>query len=355
MKKSIIYLIVIIMMLMTTATATSSIAPSVLTELMRPEAIDVSEGKLYIVEGTTFHVYTLNPLKRIASFGKKGEGPGELKEFIYPNSLTAFPDKLIVEGFNKLIFYDKKSLKYQSEIKKRGFLLKVQPVGKNFVGIRITSTRKGYSGLSLSLMDNQLNTLKELYLQEISDSDTQVDMVTDTIHFSIYKDNIYVEESDKGFVIEVFDSQGNRLREIKKQIPASPVTEKVKTSLMANFKNDKLVNLMAKRSGGWDNFKKNMSFKFPETFPQIKHIKVIDDKIYVSTYQTDGNNLKFVIMDLKGNILSQPFLPLPKQPTFSTLAMGAENLFYAIENDTYYYLRENEDTEEWELHTVKIK
>jgi hypothetical protein len=82
---------------------------------------------------------------------------------------------------------------------------------------------------------------------------------------------------------------------------------------------------------------------FPEYYPAIKDFFAADNKIYVKTYKTRNGKEEFVILDLKGTFLKQFFLPESKSH------------LYTISKDVFYYLKEEEDLEEWELNKVVIE
>jgi hypothetical protein len=331
----------------------------VLSDVLKPECIEVSKDRLYVVQGAEFLAYSLAGPELIAKFGRKGEGPGELKVTpLISNSITALDNQLFIEGLSK-VMYLTKDAQLVKEIKKTGAFntLKVLPVGENYAAIRMinpTETDKKHY-LGLALLDGKLGVLKMLYKQEFPEKENDIDMVTDSIHFAVYKDKIYVEESTKGFFIEVFDSKGNKLSEIKKQFDAQKITGKDKEAIFKNFEKDGLVKMMVQMKGGWENFKKSMNFIYPDVFPHIQDIIVTDDKIYVSTFERKDGTGKYIVMDLKGNILGTPYLPIPEEASFLAKTLGRDNRFYGITQGKFYYLKENEETEEWELHSVMIK
>jgi hypothetical protein len=51
----------------------------ILTEVLTPEMIEVSDNEIYVVEGSSIFMYSLKDLSFIRKFGQSGEGPGELK------------------------------------------------------------------------------------------------------------------------------------------------------------------------------------------------------------------------------------------------------------------------------------
>jgi len=246
--RKIILIIVMILLLLGTRVQGEKIGAW--TEVLKPESIEVSKDRLYVVEGAIFYVYSLKDLSLITKFGKSGEGPGELKVVpMFSNRIKALHDKLFVEGMSKVIFFSKDAKLLREIRKKGGFTtFKVMPIKENFVAIRILSPtekdKKYY--LALSLLDPEMNVKKILYKQEFPEREKDIIMVTDSIHFEVYKDKLYVEESERGFLIEVFDSTGSQLFEIKKNFTKRKVTEKDKAAILKNFKEDNFIRMMVK-------------------------------------------------------------------------------------------------------------
>ena len=349
------FLLVLLAIMILLATLIHGEKIGVLTEILKPEGIEVTGQRLYVVEGASFFAYDLDNQTLIKKFGKKGEGPGELSTVLtFPNNIRIVNDKIMTEGFNKIIFFSK-DFKLLKELKKKEiFIHKITPIKENFVAVRM-SAEKNKIIFKLLLLDPEMNVIKELYKQESLDRKKEIIMIRDTIHFAVYKDKIYVEESDKGFLIEVFDSKGNRLYEIKKNIAAPKITEKDKKAIFNNLTEDNLIAVIARREGGWDKFAKAGTFTYPAVFPHIRDIKITDDKIYVSTFEQKDNKEKYMIMDLKGNIIGTSYMPVTGQSSFSARSIGKDNRFYGIAGNKFYYLVENEDEEMWELHSAEIK
>ena len=84
-------------------------------------------------------------------------------------------------------------------------------------------------------------------------------------------------------------------------------------------------------------------------------MRIDNQKIYVTTYEKKEDNYEIVVLDLEGNILERSFcFPLhPLQRTSRRFVSYSNE--YDIVNDNIYYLVENKDTEEWELHTTEIR
>jgi hypothetical protein len=80
----------------------------------------------------------------------------------------------------------------------------------------------------------------------------------------------------------------------------------------------------------------------PNLLPDIKDIRVVDDRIYIQTYDILGENDKYIILDLTGVFLNTKWLPKAYVKKFT---------FY---KNCFYYFCENENGEGWELHMLKL-
>ena len=79
---------------------------------------------------------------------------------------------------------------------------------------------------------------------------------------------------------------------------------------------------------------------FPEYFPPFRLFNVADEKIYAFLYQTENNRRRMLIFDFKGNLIKK-----------GTIISGYSGVIF---DNHYYYLKENEDSEMWELHREKL-
>lgn len=329
---------------------------TVLTEVLQPDQFMVAGDRFYIMEGVSIFIYSLKDLKLIKKFGKKGEGPGEILHTPFiSNAFTALADnKILVDGINKIIIFSGDGTMIK-EIRKKGRVANVIPVGDGFVTTRIKTTdedKKVYIGAVL--VDAEMNVTKDLYAQPMPQQGNNIQMIPDTLHVTVYEDKIFIEESANDFIIEVFDNKGNSLYKIQKEIPPLKVTEKDKEALLQEFKDDRLVQFQMKNAGGWEEFKKLLVFHYPDTYPPIRDMLVRNGKIYIRTYITQNDKEKYHIFDLKGKELKTVFLPKPMLASLITRLVSRIVRFFDIYKDTFYYLVENEDEEEWELHFEPI-
>ncbi len=87
-------------------------------------------------------------------------------------------------------------------------------------------------------------------------------------------------------------------------------------------------------------YKDRVKFVFPDTYPAFKNFHINNGKLYVFTFKKRGDRSEVIVMDSKGNILKTVFLP--------------DGNYFSISEDRFYYLKENEDEEEWELWMEKL-
>ena len=330
---------------------------AVLTDVLKPDQLVASGDRIYIMEGTAIFIYSLKDFTMIKKFGKQGEGPGEIAKVPFvSNAFAAFGnDKLLVDAINKIVIFSRDG-EFVKEVRKKGQVTNVLAVGNGFVATRIKppgDDKKAYA--AVTLMDAELNVIKELYAQPTPQQGRNLQMIPDTLYSTVYEDKIFIEESQKGFIIEVFDNKGNALYKIRKEVPPLKVTAKGKEIALQELQEDPLAQFQIKRAGGWDEFKKLLDFNYPDLYPPIRDMLVKNGKIYVRTHETQNGKEKYRIFDLKGKELKTVFLPKPMLAPLITRIISRPVRFFDISNDRFYYLVENEDEEEWELHSVPVR
>ncbi|MDQ1352003.1 MAG: hypothetical protein QG657_2309, partial [Acidobacteriota bacterium] len=141
------------------------------------------------------------------------------------------------------------------------------------------------------------------------------------------------------FVIDVYNSGGNKVSSISRECKRIEVTDEYKTGVYDFYKES-------------PNFRqyyesiKNM-IQFSRYFPAIQFFLAADKKIYIQTYVKETDCYEFFIYDLEGKFLKRLFLPVVYRNSLMPFP-------YTIIHNTLYQLIENEDAEVWELHAVAI-
>jgi len=320
---------------------------------MKPQMLVVKGDRFYVSEGAKFSIYSLKDQKLIKSFGKKGEGPGELIELQhYPNKISVQGDQIFVTGIGKAITFSKTG-EFIREFKTTQSVFQLIPAGENFIAKEFAQSTDGkVRYMTIALYNSEMKKLKELYRQKWAQQEGSpgiiVDMSPDFTSIAIEDNKIFIEKSVEGFLIDAYDFNGNKLYSIKKDLPQRKVTSDDRENLEAQIRDDPQTKTQASRMGGWNEMKKFIKMNFPDYFPAIKSIEASGKKIYVRTNNTKDDKDEYIVMDLKGNILRTIFIPGKFETSILALISGGK--LSCIENGKLYYLIENEDEEEWELH-----
>lgn len=327
-----------------------------LTEVMKPGMIAIEGNELYVVDGPTFYVYSLKDLKLLRKFGKKGEGPGELTVFPFmPNKITVLKDRVFVTGLGKAISFSRDG-KFLREFRTRQQVFQLIPVGKNFVAKEmVRRTQPAYG--AITLYNSKMEKLKELYRQSWVTQGTlpklTVDMLMDFTSIAVADDKIYIEKSPEGFLIDVYDSNGNKLYRIDKKYKKRKVTAEDKVNLEQEMAEDPSTKNDVRALGGWKEARKMFNMVYTDYYPPIKDIEVADGKLYVRTYNWKGDKGEYLCMDLEGKLLKTVYLSRKLEE--GILARIAGGKLFTITGGKLYFLKENEEEESWELHVEPMK
>ena len=321
------------------------------SDLTVPGSLQIVDNRIYIAQGSSALVYDLKTFKLLFKMGKEGQGPGELtKSIFYKPKCSVYDKGVLLEGYNKFIFFNKKG-KLLWEKRKRSFVVQTIPIGDKFLVRRgKMDTKPGRLLDCISFYDQNMKPVKDLFTMEhFQQGGTRpgdkitINMLYDTPLISVWEDKIYVEKSSRGFLIDVYNLKGDIIHSIKHPYKNLEFSEERKNRSIEIHKNDPLV----KNAGGWKQFKKNIIF--PKTYPAIQGLGIYDGKIYVKTYKQIKEKTEYWILDIKGKVLKKVYLPSLKPTNLSNITL---TLNYIYENE-FYYLEENDD-EEWELHCSLI-
>ena len=311
-----------------------------LPELMKPGMIAVSGERLFITENASIYIYSLKNYKLIKKFGKEGEGPQEFKVNPFGPGMVIYPfsGQLLINSSNKLSIFTQDG-EFVKEIKASAFSI-FTPIKDRFIGTASASGPNNKPVISVHLFNAKLEKGKELYRSDVEiGPGANFNMPINAFYTQVYKDKIYLTAGKEGFVIDVLDAGGKKLYRIRKDYEPLKITDDYKKKAMHWFKNE-------------SPFKQFVGsvFKvtFKDHFPAVKDIIVDNDQIYALTYKTQKDKNEWIIMDLKGKELKRKYLPLPPEAPYFALNT------YTIYDNVYYFLAENEDEEEWELHMEKI-
>jgi len=324
--------------------------PAVLPELMKPGNIEIDGDNLYVLDGAAVYVYSMKDYRLLTKFGKKGQGPGELvPNDEIPLQMRLVNGKIFLNSQTKIIYYSKEGTMLKEKTLPFS-CLQIIPLGEGFAISRPGFGTNGAFSLNVILYDAQLKPIKTLTsMKDKLSLRRKIVIPTPYIYLHCVNDTLFVTGGNhRDFHIEVFDEQGSPLTPIKTPYQGLELTDSFKNELIEWLKTDSRFS-----SAPIEVFQR---LHFPGYLPAIRNIVVTDKtagkrvKIYVQTYKQQGNLSEFFVFDFKGNPLKKVFLPTASR---YKVKMNHE-IAFTFYNNKYYYLVENLDAEEWELHMEEV-
>ncbi|MGE5344151.1 MAG: hypothetical protein ACM3SY_22010 [Candidatus Omnitrophota bacterium] len=314
---------------------------AILSEINKPELVEANNDELFIVEDAFVYVYSLKDYKFLRKFGKKGDGPSEFETNTYVHLRIQVSDNdVFLSTVYKCGLFNRDGI-LQKEQKFPYFAYSVSPLGKNYVVTRPLTGKNNESLLGVTLVDPQLKEIAVLYQRKYFDYQkvSSFEILPDFIYSRIYNNKIFVFDNRGDFIIRIFDPQGKPAGKIALEYKKARITEEYKKKINGWMKQDPMFKGMPEVY--WK------MFVFPRYFPVVRNFVVEGNKIYVHTYNFQGEKDEFIILDSNGKIVKRIYL---RRLTISPLAP----LSYTFYKGNYIYLLENEDTEKWELHFEKV-
>ncbi|MCP4219496.1 MAG: hypothetical protein GY765_32980 [bacterium] len=318
-------------------------------EVLKDPFVLLDNKQIYLWSRSSckFYIYSRKDNKKIAEFGRRGEGPGE---FMTVTEVSLTKDFLVISNFPKVSFFTKKG-ELVKEIKRPSNAGGFVPIGENFIGASYPSVeRKAKKGKTLySLYDDDLEKIKDIRTVQFRKYITyggkkqQASLLNDYFEGFVYKDSFYIGATDNGFYFFVCDQEGNKLYEISKTYKKRRVTKSDKLHTL-----DRLRKAIGEAE--WKKRKMYLEYTFPEFYPAYANFYIDNDKIYVFPFP-ETNRQGVVIMDLKGNVLKTKYIDhISTAETKACIEMGRFTMRYG----KIYYLKDNYEDDNLELHAVQI-
>jgi hypothetical protein len=321
---------ILIAMLILTAWFSHAEKMFLLQEPIKPRALVVAGDRLFVAGQKTIQQYSLKEKKFLRLIGSMGQGPREFDSD--PKIYFQPPGKLLVLSYMKLMTFTLDG-KFVQEKRFHTPISKIQPLGKNYVASVFNISRGARENTRITaLCDTEFKPFNELNKQALPNARKRIDVVYFNIDFNVYKNKIFISKpTGRGFKFDVFDENGNPLDSIRKDFEQVEIPDEYISREMAEIKEEK--------KEYWQLLKDTL--KFPKYFPALQAFTISGDRIYIKTWLGKGQEVKFIVMNLEGEILGNAYLP-------------EAGRLYTIANNNYYYLQENIDREAWELHSANI-
>lgn len=320
-----------------------------LPQLARPEQILMKDNRLYVLDGIHVYIYTMENFKLAKKLGKKGHGPGEMiqNEEVHARMVLvdngvfiSNPLKSVTLDLEGKVIHEKRSPFFMMQ----SFPFHDKIAVTRFVHDEVEDTNR----VKTLLVDKNLENPMELcsYDHPNSFSRGRIYVPFTTIIMRNYGGKLYTHFRLNSSRIQVWDSQGKRIQVIEPPIPSIKLTPVHKTKIMQWFERSPRTKEMP--TAVFERIKK--LFVFHKTFPKIRNYHVEQDRIYIRTNQSKDNTHQFLVLNLKGKLLKEMYLP---EGDNEIISIGSTKL-YCFRGNTYYYITENEDSEMWELHKLDI-
>jgi hypothetical protein len=325
-------------------------------EVLKPQMIRVDEGELLVVEKHHIFIYSLPDLKLKNRIGKEGEGPGEFQPDPARTIIfSVHPGYILAESRNKIIYFDRRGRYLRERIKPPG-LLQVLPLGPNFAVLRILYGPEGENYFAVSIMDQDLKEIREIYRQKFFSFKGRTIVIPDGLNFCVMEGKLIVEQSPDGFVIGIYDQAGNKINRIERPFEKIPVTDNDREEAFADLLQIPSVRRAIQEQGKnrvVDNLKSTASY--PDFLAPIQYIMADQGRLVVKTPLVRGDREEFLVMSLEGKIIKKIYLPKARKVDFLVRMQGDKN-YFTIHGNGYYYLKlvDTGDDETWELYMERI-
>jgi hypothetical protein len=306
-----------------------------LKEINQPKMMAISQSRIFITEKTSIYTYSLKDFKFQKKFGKEGEGPREFKisHGEAGIKISMSQDKLLVNSAAKLSYYTHGG-DFIKEIKVTPMTYFI-PAGGKFVANGLAKTSGPAPNLVVFLWEGDFKSKKALFKTDVPmGMGVKISVPAYNFKYLVNNDKIFLASGKENIRIKVFNLKGNELYQVQGETKAVPMNARLKSDIINFYKTD------PGYKDFWPYFK--TVIEFPKHLPGLKEFLVDRDKIYVQTYEEKSNQYKWIIYDVAGKRIKSIFLPIGK-----TSPVAASP--FTIHKGKYYYLKENFDSENWEL------
>ena len=208
----------------------------------------------------------------VTSFGKRGQGPGELEWPMCP--VINERDEIVITDRKKLvIFGEKGNLIDEIRLKFRTYGIEPLPNGKYIVfKPKSEIATPEYYPYSLSLLDPEFKEIKEFDIYKWQRGDPRL---TPFFMWGVSKGHIYIANEERGYEIWAYDLEGNFVRKIKKEYKPVTVSEEIKKLILGP---------------GYDQPGISHDRYFPKPLPPLNQFFTDDEgRLFVMTYE-EGEN-----------------------------------------------------------------
>jgi outer membrane protein assembly factor BamB len=260
----------------------------------------------------------------LTSFGRKGQGPGEVQWAPYMK-INSQDEIVITDAGKKVIIFNEDG-SLVKEIPIDSSISRVTPLdnGGYLIFKSIMDPSADYIEMPLILCNSELEELKELDRYKLPNfMKTRRRKGTEPVYvWSESKGNIYVGNEERGYEIWVYNLKGNLVRKIRKEFKNMLITEE--------YKNNKLKILSEPM--------RKMTY-FSESFPAFQSFFTDDSgRLFVMTYERDESLGEYIfdIFNPDGAFIGRKNIRALYSSGLVWAVINKGNLYYIQEKESGY-------------------
>ena len=223
----------------------------------------------------------------VLSFGKKGQGPGEIQWPLYQKINISNEISVLDRSGQKILLYDnngklKQEIKPGKRISGSGVLLDLSN-GNYLIRESVAQISGDSLSLVLAIIDSEFNVITELDQMVIDNPSIspQFKYPLPVFSWDLSDDLIYIGSEENGYEIHVYDFNGALIRKIKKEFTQVPYSKEQRNEVLKRLEEPDAEFLRKK-------------IILPEYNPPFQHIFVSNDnRLFVMTFEPGENNGEF--------------------------------------------------------------
>jgi len=273
----------------------------------------------------------------VLSFGKKGQGPGEIQWPLYQKIIRNNEISVLDRSGQKILFYDKngklkQEIKPEKRISGSGVLLELS--NGNYLFRESVGQISGDSlSIVLSIIDSEFNVITELGRLVIENPVTspQFKYPLPVFSWDLSDDSIFIGSEEYGYEIHVYDFNGALIRKIKKEYTRVPYSKEQ-------------INEVLKMIEGPEGERLMKRLILPENNPPFQHLFVSNDnQLFVMTFESGDNSgeYKTDVYNADGILISKCSLNLWRSGNILQPG-GSLDSWTSVLKNRLYCIREKE-------------
>lgn len=293
----------------------------------------VNENYLYIVDRydnsvTIFDKVTFQIINRVC---KKGNGPGE----------TIRPPKIIIKKNKLLLVAPLKTVEYTLEgeyiNEKRNSIPSVSYAEALILTDQLAFpkylTEESGSKEEFALYDSNTVKIKDIFIEDWTGVKRfETYLIWPENHYCQLDDRIYVSRPQKGFYLEIYNLEGDKIGTIFKN-KQNIKPEKIHRTNQLDFLRDTLgVEVFNK----FNRNNKLLKKPLPKVLPEIDKFWVTNKFVIVRTFKVNEMKYQYCIFDQNWNYLKDAYLPYT---LYGKITFDDDFVYLIEENENEYILK----------------